>query len=111
MSNVDTLAKSLSALSRDDRIALVEKLSAGLGPNLNAASDPQTSVRMRKLSAAMDVNSVALKNATAELKRLRVPYSGETGVDVGALQAAMSTWSPEKRIELKAKLAAVGLMD
>ena len=112
MSHIDNLAESLGALSRDDRIALVEKLSADLGPNLNAASDkPQTSARLRKLSAAMDVNSIALRHATAELKRLGVKYSGEEGVDMPSLMAATAKWSPEERIRIKSGLAQVGLLD
>ena len=111
---IDGLVQSLAALTHDDRVSLVEKLISGLGPtSLNAASNsPQTSVRLRKLHAAMDGgNSVALRNATSELKRLGVKYSAEDGVDITSLQAATAKWSPEERIRIKSGLANVGLMD
>ena len=98
--HVDELAKSLSALSRDDQIALVEKLAASLGPiDLHASARSPQSARLARLSAAMDFDSVGLKNATAELRRLGVPYDADNGVDVQKLSSAISAWSPEARIQ------------
>lgn len=111
--HIDGLAKSLGALTRDDRIRLVEKLASDLGPveGLHAAAGRPQSARLVKLSAALDANSPALRNATAELKQLGVSYSGETGVDIASLSAATAKWSPEERIRIKSGLANVGLLD
>lgn len=112
MSNhIDNLVQSLGALSHDDRVKLVEKLAAGLGPtSLNAASG-EKSLRMRKLNASMNANDTGLRNTLAELKRLGIDYSYETGVSIPSMSAATAGWSPERRIELKAKCAACGLLD
>ena len=71
--HITRLAESLAQLSRDDRVALVERLVADLGPSrLNAAASSPQTARLARLNAAMDNDSVALRNATAELRRLGV---------------------------------------
>ena len=113
MSHIDDLAKSLSALPHDDRIALINKIAEGLGSpaGLHAAASPPTSLRMRKLNASMANNDVCLRNTVAELRRLNVKFTPEDGVDIASLQAATAKWSPEERIRIKSGLANVGLMD
>ena len=107
--HISRLAESLGALPHDDRVKLVEQLVADLGP-VQAAASPQ-SARLARLSAAMDFDFVGLKNATAELRRLGVPYDADNGVDVQKLSSAISAWSSEQRIRIKSGLASVGLLD
>ena len=105
---LENIVKSVSALSAEDRQQLADAIRAGSDSSHNSQT---SSVRLRRLNAAMDTNSVALRNATAELKRLGVAYSGELGVDLPSLMAATAKWSPEERIRIKSGLANVGLLD